>query len=325
MRGHPRHPAPRLHGQRPHDDRPGRGEVVAELGDERVELVGGRQPGCRRCAARNISANETINRWYQSSTMSMPACDIALTSTSPTESSIAGRRRPIVGSRSRERHRRSRIVAQLAPRRVGGLALPAQPVDLLDGDGAARADDRRRLAQHGERVGHVDQDEPDVGEVERAAWQLRGDGVAELEADVGQLGARAGGVVEHVDVAVDADDLAGRADERRTAGAGCRPDRTRCRRRATGRDVESSSSQPASSSISAAWATRRRRSPWLSPSMYSGRSVVLLHCAPCRQSTQAGTGKSWRTPEDRVEVSVGVANGLLLALLAAARPVRLEA
>ena len=94
-----------------------------------------------------------------------------------------------------------------------------------------------------------------MGEVERAAWQLRGDGVAELEADVGKLGAGAGGVVEHVDVAVETDDLAGRADERGQLGQDADGTAPMSMARPPAGTSSRCSSQPASSSINAAWAT----------------------------------------------------------------------
>ena len=179
---------------------------------------------------RNISPNETISRWYQSSTMSTPACDIARTSTSPTSPSKAGRRRPMNGSRYRECHSLVRMIRGPSPCRVGGFALPTQPVDLLDGDGAAGTDDGHGFAEDGERVGHVDEHEPDVGEVEAAPRKLGGDRVAELEADVGgarRTCARRGRACRR----------GGRRRRPRRSGrraptvaGGCRPDHSRCRR-----------------------------------------------------------------------------------------------
>ena len=144
--------------------------------------------------------------------------------------------------------------------------------------------------------------------------QLGGDGVAELEAHVGQLGARAGGVVEHVGVAVDADDLAGRTDERRQL----RQDADRAAADVdgapTGGDVEAVE-QPVRLVLH-----QRRLGDEASPFGLAVTEHVLGSCgrggcaAPHAASQRrTASRKSWRTPEDRVEVSVGVADGRLLA------------
>ena len=326
MRGHP--------GTRPHactvsartTTVPGRGEVVGELGDERVELVGGRQAGVDDARPEHLGERDD-----QPLVPVVDHVDAGVRHRLDVDQARPRRAAPAGGDRSSGRGRASATAARGSsrssrPRRVGRLALPAQPVDLLDGDGAAGADDRRGLAQHGERVGHVDEDEPDVGEVERCAGQLGGDGVAELEADVGRArrtcgrrgrACRCGGRRRRPR-------RAGRRAP--TAAAGCRPDRSRCRRRRHRRGCRGGrAASPASSSISAAWATSRRRSSWLSPSMYSGRAVVLSLCP----MPPVNAGRHRQVLENARRSAgacrVGVRTGALLAWLAAARPVRLEA
>ena len=204
-------PAPRLHGHRPHDHGAGIGQVAIDGGEQRVELV-------RRWRAGGEDAfAEAVGERQDQPPVRVPGAIDAgvgrrLHLAQPGRAQQRRQAPTDLGIEAAGVPEAAQDVAQRRPRRESRLALPAQPVDLLHDDGAARPDDPGRLAHDGDRVADVDQQQADVGDIERPRCEPGVGGVAEGEADVAEAGARAGGVVEHVAVAVEARHLPVRAD-----------------------------------------------------------------------------------------------------------------
>ena len=70
-------------------------------------------------------------------------------------------------SRPRRARNSHEGVAETVPGVMRRLANPRHPVDLLDSDDTARTNQCRQSGHHPLRVGHVDEQEPGVGNVER--------------------------------------------------------------------------------------------------------------------------------------------------------------
>ena len=139
-----------------------------------------------------------------------------------------------------------------------------------------------------------------------------------------EAGAGAGGVVEHVPVAVEAGHLAVRTDPIRQQRQD--PDRAA----ADVDDVAADGDVEAIEQRPGLVLQERRLGHQPGPFVRGVAEHVLrsvLSPSPCDHSTRRRVGESWRSPDDPLEhaLRVGVSEGLLVACPTAARPVRLEA